>query len=560
MEYGKLTVTDAVVHPELGEIYRVTTRKIRNAPLKPWFVVVHYTVGTDFNAMVRLLSEDPNRKASVQFVVGMDGELAQIGNLRQAMWHAGTSSWVHGGKRYSGLNAYSIGIEVCCQGWLNEKGERGQWRQKAGGYTSRWYKKNEVNVGRHPNPKVAAWLGNCGWHRFTDAQMDTLEALLDALTAAYPIKEIIGHDDCSPERKQDPGHCVDDREGWFDKVNGRMPDQIVKPEPKPVPDEPEPGQPLRVSEACAQMVAEFEGFVSRAYYDSGGTLTIGHGLTNHSPTARKHLGQIRPGMTITKGKSLMIKREALEIDYAPYVDKWVVAKASHQVKQREYDAMVSLCYNAGPGTLKDKWAKAFIAGNVRKAAGLITTTRVRDRAGNYLLGLKRRRQAEARLMVEGVYFSWAHPTYGPLDKASAGKGDAILREYQGKLKQLGFDPGAIDGLRGPNTTKAVKAFQEAHGLKVDGVLGRGTMTTIDRVLTQTADKKVTTPAAGIGLLGLLLPFLADWPDWAQWVFAASAAAGIAALLFVGWTYRGWLTSTVKGALAEDAATIKGWFA
>ena len=48
-------------------------------------------------------------------------------------------------------------------------------------------------------------------------------------------------------------------------------------------------------------------------------------------------------------------------------------------------------------------------------------------------------------------------------------------EIQTRLKQLGFDPGALDGIPGRNTTAAVLAFQRANGLADDGVAGPATL-------------------------------------------------------------------------------------
>lgn len=42
---------------------------------------------------------------------------------------------------------------------------------------------------------------------------------------------------------------------------------------------------------------------------------------------------------------------------------------------------------------------------------------------------------------------------------------------QARLKALGFDPGPIDGVRGPRTISATKAFQASRGLVADGIVG-----------------------------------------------------------------------------------------
>ena len=48
------------------------------------------------------------------------------------------------------------------------------------------------------------------------------------------------------------------------------------------------------------------------------------------------------------------------------------------------------------------------------------------------------------------------------------------RQVQNLLDYLGYDPGPIDGANGPNTEDAVRAFQRAEGLTVDGIAGTGT--------------------------------------------------------------------------------------
>lgn len=50
------------------------------------------------------------------------------------------------------------------------------------------------------------------------------------------------------------------------------------------------------------------------------------------------------------------------------------------------------------------------------------------------------------------------------------QGDDV-RAVQKALEDLGFSTGGIDGLYGPKTQKAVKAFQTAKGLVVDGIVG-----------------------------------------------------------------------------------------
>ncbi len=45
---------------------------------------------------------------------------------------------------------------------------------------------------------------------------------------------------------------------------------------------------------------------------------------------------------------------------------------------------------------------------------------------------------------------------------------------QKALSKLGFDPGKIDGIDGPNTQRAVRAFQAHASIDIDGKVGKQT--------------------------------------------------------------------------------------
>lgn len=68
-------------------------------------------------------------------------------------------------------------------------------------------------------------------------------------------------------------------------------------------------------------------------------------------------------------------------------------------------------------------------------------------------------------------------------------------ELQRRLKSLGFDPGPLDGKRGPRTTAAVRAFQGAFGLLIDGIAGPQTQTAL-RQATTTAKPGRVEPDKG----------------------------------------------------------------
>src|SRR5215213_3945805 len=64
----------------------------------------------------------------------------------------------------------------------------------------------------------------------------------------------------------------------------------------------------------------------------------------------------------------------------------------------------------------------------------------------------------------------------PLKKGASGE---VVRQLQQALKDLGFDPGAVDGQFGSRTEAAVKAFQGDHDIAVDGIVGDITWLNID---------------------------------------------------------------------------------
>jgi uncharacterized protein (TIGR02594 family) len=54
-----------------------------------------------------------------------------------------------------------------------------------------------------------------------------------------------------------------------------------------------------------------------------------------------------------------------------------------------------------------------------------------------------------------------------------------VRDLQRRLHELGYKPGPVDGIFGPRTQKAVKAFQPDSGLVPDGIVGPRTRANIE---------------------------------------------------------------------------------
>lgn len=58
--------------------------------------------------------------------------------------------------------------------------------------------------------------------------------------------------------------------------------------------------------------------------------------------------------------------------------------------------------------------------------------------------------------------------------SGAGKTRLTVRQVQKALVSAGYYKGTIDGRGGPQTQKAIKEFQQAQGLKADGIVGSAT--------------------------------------------------------------------------------------
>lgn len=65
---------------------------------------------------------------------------------------------------------------------------------------------------------------------------------------------------------------------------------------------------------------------------------------------------------------------------------------------------------------------------------------------------------------------------------SSGAVGGDVKQLQSLLKILGLDPGTPDGVFGPKTIGAVRAYQEDAGILIDGVVGRGTRSSLAATL------------------------------------------------------------------------------
>ncbi len=156
---------------------------------RPDILVIHYTGSGNLESAVSTFL-DPSVSASAHVLVDKNGQLTQMVPFNKVAWHAGRSTHFD----RTGLNRYSIGIEVVNAGRLTPAGK------SFVSWFGRKYPEEEAIQATHRNESEAGW-----WEQFTEAQIDSVFRLCKVLIATYPIKYIVGHEEISPGRKIDPG-------------------------------------------------------------------------------------------------------------------------------------------------------------------------------------------------------------------------------------------------------------------------------------------------------------------------------------------------------------------
>lgn len=142
--------------------------------------------------------------------------------------------------------------------------------------------------------------------------------------------------------------------------------------------------PVGISQKGIDLIKEFEGFRSKAYKCPAGVWTIGYG----------HTAGVKPGMTVTREQAEAMLRKDLKI----YERHTADALGDVKTSQGQWDALVSFCYNAGPGNLrKSSMLRLHKQGKYQAAAqAFMAWTKG---GGRVLPGLVRRRKAEKALYL-----------------------------------------------------------------------------------------------------------------------------------------------------------------
>ena len=140
---------------------------------------------------------------------------------------------------------------------------------------------------------------------------------------------------------------------------------------------------MRISQRGINMIKDFEGCKLAAYKDSVGIPTIGVG----------HIKGVKMGMKITQAQADKYLVEDLAV-----VEK-CLNSLGVTLKQNQYDSLCSFIFNLGVGNFNSSTMKKYI---VAKCSDIdVTDQMVKwcNAGGRPLLGLKKRRTAEANMYL-----------------------------------------------------------------------------------------------------------------------------------------------------------------
>ncbi len=142
---------------------------------------------------------------------------------------------------------------------------------------------------------------------------------------------------------------------------------------------------MQLSNKGHDLLKYFEGCELEAYQDSVGVWTIGYG----------HTKGVHEGMVITQEQAEQMLLDELK-EYEGYVEDMVEV----ELTQEQFDALVVWVYNLGPTNFKNSTLlKRINEGNFEDVP--YQMKRWNKAGGKVLLGLERRREAEAK-MFQGL--------------------------------------------------------------------------------------------------------------------------------------------------------------
>ncbi|WP_323036232.1 lysozyme [Pararhodobacter sp.] len=297
---------------------------------------------------------------------------------------------------------------------------------------------------------------------------------------------------------------------------------------------------MQTSERGIQFNERLEGVVLRAYRDVVGVWTIGAGLT-----AASGVVDPGPGMEITAAEASRLMALALRQKYEP-----AVARAMPGAKQHEFDGGVSFHWNTG-AIARASWVPAWASGNM---AGMRERLMRWNKGGGKVLpGLTRRRVLEANL-IQFRDYGVPVPAQTPrgLARVTLDLSPQEVAAARAALTARGYAVGP--DARGI-AVEAVRSFQRAHDLTPDGILGRATLSTLQRSIDARGQSLLGgTVAMGGGAETATNALPAELP--LSWTGPLALAAGLSLLLYLGWTYRDILAARLHRLSPRFAAYLR----
>lgn len=206
---------------------------------------------------------------------------------------------------------------------------------------------------------------------------------------------------------------------------------------------------MRLDAEGVNFIASYEGYVGRPYNDAVGYATVGYGhligLRRVTPADVNRFA----GWTQADFKRLL-KQDCARFEAA-------VRKAiTVQLTQGQFNALVSLAFNCGPGAVQGRIRDLVNGGRISEVPGVMRL--YVNAAGQRLQGLVNRREAEIRM------FRHASPVaVDPLAHLTATE-RRWCREYD-RLKRTGTNLARRRSLRAAMTAQRKRIWQAA---KVDG--------------------------------------------------------------------------------------------
>ena len=147
----------------------------------------------------------------------------------------------------------------------------------------------------------------------------------------------------------------------------------------------------KLSQKGLELIKQFEGLSLTPYVCAGGINTIGYGNTYYT-NGKKVTLQDKP---ITKQQA----EEILKFSLSTY-EKAVDSFCRDDISQSQFDALVSFAYNLGTGALQKSTLIKKVNANPKDVTIADEFIKWNKANGRVLVGLTKRRQAEANL-----YFS-----------------------------------------------------------------------------------------------------------------------------------------------------------